>query len=316
MTDANGIFACFLSPQHTCAIVQLQIFAPNFYGNQGIKFLPPGLHLFVYSAPPSAAALAAEGLPSTTSTYSSNPLGEGITIRHGLFRFSKPEEVIVRKYDPAAEQVEGVDAFMSETSEQAESSAGLGGTTSKRLKASSGNSVPTSLASPHTISSVEDTIISPEYLKTLDSRLAPYPFDKQAEWKRLTSLISQETVIQVLGVDSNGDCRCDSLMSSLADEKEGAASTSRRSQWGKERSVNELNEMARADTVTSSDAIDQDEKIDEGTLLEEVSKGKERCMRFASFDLKRSWRDGAMGEEITRNSRDKSWVSLFSHQIA
>jgi len=31
-------------------------------------------------------------------------------------------------------------------------------------------------------------------------------------------------------------------------------------------------------------------------------------MRFAQFRLKRSWRDGAVGEEVTRYSKDKSWL--------
>ncbi len=43
-------------------------------------------------------------------------------------------------------------------------------------------------------------------------------------------------------------------------------------------------------------------------------------LHFPEFDLKRSWRNGAVGEEITRYSRDKSWLlsdvlakSRFSH---
>lgn len=31
-------------------------------------------------------------------------------------------------------------------------------------------------------------------------------------------------------------------------------------------------------------------------------------MRFVHFDLRRSWRDGAVGEELTRWARDKSWL--------
>lgn len=36
-------------------------------------------------------------------------------------------------------------------------------------------------------------------------------------------------------------------------------------------------------------------------------------MRFTQFRLKRSWRDGAVGEEVTRYSKDKSW--LFAHVV-
>jgi len=34
----------------------------------------------------------------------------------------------------------------------------------------------------------------------------------------------------------------------------------------------------------------------------------ERVMRFPVYRLKRSWRDGAVGEEVTRYARDKSWL--------
>lgn len=184
----------------------------------------------------------------------------------------------------------------------------------KKLKSTSGTGIPITLSSSDSSSKIEETIISKDYLKTLDPKLAPYPFDKQAEWKRLTSLITSHTLRNVLGVDSNGDSRCDSLMSSLADENEGAPSSSSsaaqggsasgkpRSQWGKERQVNEIDEMDKAH-------ITDPEEAGGGDWQEDVKKGKERCIRFACFDLKRSWKAGAVGEVITRDSRDKSWVS-------
>ncbi len=58
----------------------------------------------------------------------------------------------------------------------------------------------------------------------------------------------------------------------------------------------------------------------EGEVDEKGSKSKplegERTMRFPVFNLKRSWRDGAIGEEITRYAKDKSWLMgdvLISH---
>lgn len=277
---------------------------------QGIKFLPPGFHLFVYSAPPSHAALEAEGLPASASA---TPFGEGITIRHGLFRFSRPKEIIVRRYDSADEvvhdgrqdTVSSLGGLEDSISEQGSSAV------AKRFKSSTGSSIP-ALSSASTSRNVSETIISSEYLKTLDPKLAPYPFDKQAEWKRLTSLITSVTLNQVLGYDDNGDSRCDSLMSSLADEKEAAPGGSNngrpRSQWGKERQVNEIDEMDRA--AKSGSSIGNAD-VEEGDWQEDVKKGKERCMRFATFDLKRSWREGAVGEEITRDARDKSWVRRY-----
>lgn len=251
----------------------------------------------MYSAPPSSAALEAEGLPSASAASSSStPFGEGITIRHGLFRFTNPKEIIVRRYDDSAEAVHN-DGFEQEESEGVSES-----NSSKRLKTETGSSLARSPSSASLSKNIEGTIISQDYLKTLDPKLAPYPFEKQAEWKRLTSLITSHTLNTVLGTDSNGDSRCDSLMSSLADEFEGTSYSlqqqAQKSQWGKERKINEIDEMDKVNT-------DENERKD---WQEDVKKGRERCMRFANFDLKRSWRSGALGEEITRDSRDKSWV--------
>lgn len=49
---------------------------------------------------------------------------------------------------------------------------------------------------------------------------------------------------------------------------------------------------------------DKDESI--GERPEGVKK--EDQMRFIQFDLRRSWRDGAVGEEITRWAKDKSYL--------
>jgi A1 cistron-splicing factor AAR2 len=43
----------------------------------------------------------------------------------------------------------------------------------------------------------------------------------------------------------------------------------------------------------------------EGVVGMQEGGGK---MRFVQFDLRRSWRDGAVGEELTRWARDKSWL--------
>lgn len=272
----------------------------HFKNGQGIKFLPPGFHLVVYSAPPSAAALEAEGLPSASAASSSStPFGEGITIRHGLFRLTKPKEIVLRRYDDESEAVDGDELDGKDVEDEAES------TVAKRLKSDTGSSIARS-STLDSSKEIEGTIISSDYLKTLDPKLAPYPFEKQTEWKRLTSLITSHTLETVLEADKNGDSRCDSLMSSLADEYEGTSPSSssqqiRKSQWGKERKINEIDEMDRVMV------IDDNERKD---WQEDIKKGRERCMRFANFDLKRSWRVGALGEEITRDSRDKSWVSV------
>lgn len=298
MTDLY--FATFLS---NCASPQYWFVKTivHVYYIQGVKFLPPGFHLFVYSAPPSTATLESEGLPASTSA---TPFGEGITIRHGLLRFSKPKEIIVRKYDSGDEIVQEGSGETLEEDDDVEEMEDIESTVAKRFKSSTGSSIALNTSST---SGIEGTIISQDYLKTLDPKLAPYPFEKQTEWKRLTSLITSNTLNTVLGFDGNGDSRCDSLMSSLADEFEGIPSSSSskidkpKSQWGKERQINELDEMDRVNNPDYKNGKEND-------WQEDVKKGKEKCMRFANFNLKRSWRIGALGEEITKNSRDKSWV--------
>lgn len=312
--NAGGFFILPLDKKGTEFGIDGSLWAIQQDSFAGVKFLPPGLHLFVYSAPPSAATLEAEGLPSTSagaslpSSTSSTPFGEGITIRHGLFRFTQPKEVVVRRYDSGSEAVhDGLESGEEKIEYDPDTAI------TKRLKSTTGISVATS-PSLVTASSagVEEVIISPEYLKTLDPKLAPYPFEKQAEWKRLTSMITSHTLNTVLGTDYNGDHRCDSLMSSLADEFEGSSSSTQqgkqRSQWGKEREINEIDEMDRANDLN---------KREDGKGAD-MARGRETCMRFANFDLKRSWRAGAHGEEITRDSRDKSWLlkDVLENQLA
>ena len=51
--------------------------------------------------------------------------------------------------------------------------------------------------------------------------------------------------------------------------------------------------------------VDGDE---EGDDLARAVNGSERTMRFPTFKLKRSWREGAVGDEVTRYAKDKSWL--------
>jgi len=53
----------------------------------------------------------------------------------------------------------------------------------------------------------------------------------------------------------------------------------------------------RVDGMTQVEGEEEAGSFDQGKRL-----------RFPQFDLKRSWREGAVGEEITRYSRDKSWL--------
>lgn len=61
-----------------------------------------------------------------------------------------------------------------------------------------------------------------------------------------------------------------------------------------------LGESGRVDRMTQADG--EDDEVD-GRSVDGESR-----MKFPSFRLKRSWREGAVGEEVTRYARDKSWL--------
>lgn len=128
--------------------------------------------------------------------------------------------------------------------------------------------------------SVEETIISKEYLKTLDPKLAPYPFDKREGWRKLTSYIDSTTLEDVLGYNEAGDARCDALMASLSDEAEAAAVAKREGD-------NENKKMVWGKPRPEEEAVD--------VMDEDVRVKRESVLRFPAIDLKKSWRTGATG---------------------
>lgn len=121
--------------------------------------------------------------------------------------------------------------------------------------------------------------------------------------------MTEKTVARVVGIDERGIGRVDALVegwrerdelvearerqqattgNETEDEDEGKGKTF----WGKKRPMEE----ARANEL-------KDEENDE----EEDSEDREG-LEFAKFDEKRSWPKGAVGEELSRWSKDKSWL--------
>lgn len=115
-----------------------------------------------------------------------------------------------------------------------------------------------------------------DYLQSLDSMLAPYPFGGWEDWKNLTGEINQEMLDRIIGAHG----RIDGLAMVEGQEEE-----------------KDLVEALKKMQTSSDTAVEE-----EGGVL-----------RFTQFNLKRSWRSGAVGEEVTKWSRDKSW--LLSHVI-
>lgn len=114
----------------------------------------------------------------------------------------------------------------------------------------------------------QEDVISDDHLRALDPGLAAYPFDGLEAWKSLTSALTDKIIIDVLGSRISGI----DGMRGVEGDKEDLAAT--------------------GDEDVSG--------IEEG--------GDRRKLRFVQYDLRRSWRDGAVGEEVTRYSRDKSYL--------
>lgn len=114
-----------------------------------------------------------------------------------------------------------------------------------------------------------ETRLTSDQLKTLDPKLAAYPLYKGNIWKKLTSAVKQKDVDHLIGKGG----LVDSLMESPADEEVH---------------------------------IGKAEGAAEGAVL--ASASEDGLIQFVAFDAKRSWREGAVGEEISAFAMDKSWL--------
>jgi A1 cistron-splicing factor AAR2 len=127
----------------------------------------------------------------------------------------------------------------------------------------------------HTTESISlavDEVISDDRLKSLDHELAAYPFEGLVNWRRLTTYVDERILEVVLGMDR----RIDGLMNvrgEAHDVDDGMKALFNASKGG-------------------------------STGRDEV----ERQLGFVEFDLRRSWRDGAVGEEVTKFAKDKSYL--------
>ncbi|KAK4684923.1 A1 cistron-splicing factor AAR2, partial [Tremellales sp. Uapishka_1] len=70
-----------------------------------------------------------------------------------------------------------------------------------------------------------------------------------------------------------------------------------------------LGEDGRVDGLTPVEGEEEDERAQAGNGVSPAQGAAgEKTMKFPRFDLKKSWRAGAVGEEVTRFARDKSWL--------
>ena len=107
--------------------------------------------------------------------------------------------------------------------------------------------------------------------------------------------MTEETLARVVGLDEQACATCDALVGSSQDEA-GAVhgGPSARRTWGK----------AREDEPEVREVVDEDGEDGEDGAAAPADSG---LLEFVRFDDKRSWPEGAVGAELTRWSKDKSW---------
>jgi A1 cistron-splicing factor AAR2 len=146
--------------------------------------------------------------------------------------------------------------------------------------------------------------------------MAAYPWDGFPRWSGLTNLITREVLSGVLG---NG--RVDAMTPVEGEVDEAARKGADRftvpqTQTGITEAVPPpaTTEAGGARGGESGNPAAGTGSAPASALASLASaSAEERAMRFAQFELKRSWAEGAVGEEVTKWSRDKSW--LLGHVV-
>jgi hypothetical protein len=147
----------------------------------------------------------------------------------------------------------------------------------------------------------EEPVVSREVLQTLDKELAPYPYDLWPAWKPLLDGLTKEAIERVLGSGGDGPGCWDLDGFEIGEEEELAGGGSgdgshaslaaeRVLRHRAEREGKPFDGLAGRPPAASTAADDQ------------------RRHRWAQFDIRRSWRAGALGEEVSLFARDKSWL--------
>ncbi|OCF33026.1 hypothetical protein I316_05364 [Kwoniella heveanensis BCC8398] len=160
--------------------------------------------------------------------------------------------------------------------------------------------------SANTNANASENVISDDHLRTLDKEMAPYPFSGLESWKALTEYITPDVLESVLGAHTDGDGLVDG-MTSVEGEEEDSDSKEMK---------NEVSTLSKNQPPLQPRSQFQPQS--EGLGQEQDHRAAAKKLKFVRFGLKRSWRDGAIGEEVTRFSRDKSWLlgDVLSNQLA
>ena len=227
-------------------------------------------------------------------------------MRHALFKFFEKGETLVEEWDQGNESL----AHQTVGSNSSGSSSAVKDERRNKRR-----------RMPRSEEKEEGTVVSTEYLQTLDRSLAPYPqvdSEHARTWTGLSGYVTEKTVARVLGVDAKGVARVDALLEGWGEEEELRKARDRqksREKEGGEKVGDKVEEEAKTfwgkkrpqEEAEVQEIFDDDEE-------EEPSDEDREGLEFARFDEKRSWPKGAVGADLSRWSKDKSW--LLSEVVA
>ncbi|KAK0556364.1 hypothetical protein OC846_001187 [Tilletia horrida] len=152
------------------------------------------------------------------------------------------------------------------------------------------------------------TVTSLNHLATLDPHLVPYPATTHSVWKKATlhlhdPAVGPSAVAKVCGVDEwAGDVRIDSLIPLHDPQPQGTGVDSLLSSSGREQRA-----AAARESQAEKDLDDQLRRGGSSHIACDTGSTTSG-LRFTTFDMRRSWKSGTVGSELTRWSVDKSWL--------
>ncbi|PWN49896.1 hypothetical protein IE53DRAFT_369384 [Violaceomyces palustris] len=298
-------------------------------GFKGFKSLPKGLHCLSWSSPSSGPPRDGKGDEDGAGIG----MGMGVSVKNSwLIDTTEGAKLFLRDYDPEKDDL----VLPNPTPTASDLSLSRKGRASKKLRRPLNADerrkklASTTLISQSHLESLQPQLVSfpsPDSLKEsgeyedwrncikyLDAKLrssgGPSPGDgerfkgAQVEEEMSSNSEGSSLLARILGTDrSSGDYKTDSLeaVGKGRGSIEGLDEPGKdfgRTIWGKPRPPDEV-----VDQVMETKVYEADQRDDEEALQFD-SEG----LRFTDFDLKRSWPKGSVGEDLTRWSRDKSWL--------
>ncbi|KAF9157606.1 a1-alpha2 repression [Actinomortierella ambigua] len=260
---------------------------------KGVKLIPPGPHLVYYTAAGKGKKNTPQESDTAESASSNTGKRKGKAVdalsteqdaRVGFWHFFQSGEVVVMKWNAYNEELE-----LEKDQDQIQ-----------RYKAGIREFEPSLGAYP---------LMPPD---------STYPV-----WLKLADNISQETIKSIFLADGFVDAHDDHLQEELARaqkliQREQEAEAKKRDEEERSVATRDMDtimedEDEEVDQLKSSDPV-QGAKADAQVIENSASKWaadaeqKSVQVSFTPINLKTSFRKGAMGEEVTKYSIDKSWL--------